>query len=352
MPQAVLIQDSFIGGALNESSHGQINSDIYRTGVSEVFNLDIDAQGSMTKRNGINYLWSSNDSDLTSVRWIPYRISDGRTLAFLVTPTQLIAFLNGRLTVDTQGRSPGRVDTEGWTEHTQRNPQTNIRYVQIGDSLYLVRPTHPTVRLQIGFNPDGQIILNWSKVQFLPEREPRLTSALKAFANTPQILAISNDSTKTLITGNPNATEGNQVAIGKNLSSFNKTIINITYARERVILLTGTNLNNLELYQITTIKRDNQITKIKDIDASFGYADSPTEERNKQLTSVPTNANSNIFFWRDRLYLRVNTKLWKMDYRNPNPTEGEFLRTLPLSGLDFYNPVSYTHLTLPTILLV
>jgi len=152
MPALNLLQSSFLGGALNDSMQGRIDSPLYRAGMRKARNFDVTAQGSLRKRNGVQYVWSSNDDDLTSVRWAPFRIADGRTLALLLTQNNIYAFLDGGQVTGSGGVTPATVATDNWLEHTATNPQTNIRWVQIGDSLYITRPTKPLAKLTISLD--------------------------------------------------------------------------------------------------------------------------------------------------------------------------------------------------------
>ena len=138
-----LLQRNFVGGVIPESMEARIDTELYTSSLREADNFAIQPQGSLRKRNGLDFVWSSEEPNLTSVRWIPFRLADGRTLSLLLTPNVIYAFLNGGIVVglDEEDRDlfPARVEIDNWAEHTLTDPQTNIRYVQIGDSIYFTR---------------------------------------------------------------------------------------------------------------------------------------------------------------------------------------------------------------------
>ena len=70
-----LVQSSFLAGALPDSLHGRIDSDLYKQGLARARNWNVTPQGSLQKRNGISYVWSIPLSeDAFSVRWVPYQV--------------------------------------------------------------------------------------------------------------------------------------------------------------------------------------------------------------------------------------------------------------------------------------
>ena len=334
MAKASIIQNAFLGGQIPESLRGRIDNPVYKYGFSEGINVDITPQGSLTKRNGLKYVWSSDDSSLTSVRWIPYRIADGRTLLFLVTPTKFLAFLEGELTVGPGNVSPAEVNTNGWSEHTQLNPQTNIRYVQVGDSLYLCRPTHPTVRLQISFNADGELLLDWSIVKFRSGQEPRLRKELSAFGLGTKLLYVSQAGPRRGEVSTLNTVKDSlDYTFIKSISNIipqvtgtGRRIGAVTYKNETLYILLITSsqrdsaVRGVELLGVNLIRDDFAITKFRDIATT----------RIDGEVVVPGNlaSSSNIFFVGDDFYMNSGQHLWKLDPTATDPAQGEFIRDL------------------------
>lgn len=334
MPQADITQNAFLGGEIHESLQGRVENPIFKYGVSEAINVDITPQGSLIKRNGMKYVWSSDDPSLTSVRWIPYRIADGRTLLFLVTPTKFIAFLEGALTVGPNGVSPAEVDTNGWSEHTQLNPQTNIRYVQIGDSIYLCRPTHPTVRLKINFNADGELLLEWNIVRFRSGQEPRLRRDLEAFGPETSFLGFSfkDKSIVTLdaVQDSLNTKFIRSVAnlniidtIGSSATGGRSIAASALY-KENIILLVRNHtagnppgFQNYSLLQLSLVVNDYTIVKLRDIHHTIDG-----------VSMQGSSINANINFVGDELYINSGTNLFKFDLTSTDNTQGEHITSL------------------------
>ena len=194
MPPVNRAQVSFAAGAIPDSAQGRFDESWHAEAVAEAVNFEVTPNGSLKKRPGAQYVWSDAGGTLTSVKWLSYLLPEGKTLALLMTPDIIYGFVDGAQTVQWDG-SPagdglGRVDIAGWGEHTARNPQTNIRAVQIGDSLYLVRPTRRLARLKIEVidvdddsDPeDGHLKMTWTLVDFVEGFEPRITAGLNAFA--------------------------------------------------------------------------------------------------------------------------------------------------------------------------
>ena len=189
-----LLKTDFSHGQIPDSATGRVDRDEYRDSVRRVVNMDITANGSVLKRPGMEFIWSSTDASLTSVKWTPFIQTDGTTIALLVTEDTIYGFFNGGVAIQYDPDEAANADIDtlpiasvsigDWGEHTVKNPQSNIRYTQIGDSLYMTRPRKPVFRLKITVydeDDDGdgdRLQLEWIKLEYQKGVGPRFVGNL------------------------------------------------------------------------------------------------------------------------------------------------------------------------------
>lgn len=207
-----LLKSDFSGGQVTDSALGRVDLDEYRSSVRRARNVQITSAGSLLKRTGASYVWSAEsggtpDGDmLTSTKWLRFIQTDGSSIALLVTESTIYGFFNGgqALQYDPDetwdstaqqfmkngaaytAQPLASVDIDDWAGHSVRHPMHNIRYVQIGDSLYCTRPNKPVYRLKItvhDLDEDGdgdRLQLEWSKLEYKTNLQPRIISGLIA----------------------------------------------------------------------------------------------------------------------------------------------------------------------------
>ncbi len=306
---------------MNDSMQGRIDSPLYRAGMRKARNFDVTAQGSLRKRNGVQYVWSSNDDDLTSVRWAPFRIADGRTLALLLTQNNIYAFLDGGQVTGSGGVTPATVATDNWLEHTATNPQTNIRWVQIGDSLYITRPTKPLAKLTISLDGSEQLAMTWEIVEFVSGKAPRPVSdfGTGGGAGAARRTFYIDNAANTLFEVDLNGDDDNGTAL-RNIDGpcGDANVASACYHNGRLIILTENNSTdtdqNRSLIEIDPGGPNAEGTKLRGIPSGLSNTD-----------DAPRMCSHNGRL----LILDDNEKLWELDLGGVS-SQGVELRNIDL----------------------
>lgn len=192
-----LVQSSFLAGALRSSLQGRIDAPLYDASVRLARNFDVTPQGTLRKRGGFRYAWSQA-AESNSELIVPFILGDGRTLALLASDTKLQAFLDGAPVEGSGGTTPAEVDTSNWTVNTDANPHSNIRWSQVGDSIYLVRPTKPLAKLTLAMS-GVRLSMEWEEVSFVtppqtPPVPPENLELIVSDAQNSRFIEIDPDS--------------------------------------------------------------------------------------------------------------------------------------------------------------